>query len=75
MPGGCSDFDWRADAIVEDTVNLLNSFPNASISFANRSLNKAADWLAKASLLRMCPLDWVGNHHPATTILFGFHSF
>ncbi|KAF7802615.1 uncharacterized protein G2W53_041726 [Senna tora] len=32
---------------------------NASIRFAGRTLNKPVDWLPKAFLLRMCPLDWV----------------
>ncbi|KAF7839386.1 uncharacterized protein G2W53_007868 [Senna tora] len=44
-----------------DSIGLLNSMRNASIRFAGRTLNKPVDWLAKALLLRMCPLDWVCN--------------
>ncbi|KAF7825298.1 reverse transcriptase [Senna tora] len=53
--------DWKSAMIVKDIVAKLSSLPNVSVHQVGRRFFVAADWLAKATLKRMCPLDWVCN--------------
>ncbi|KAF7815661.1 reverse transcriptase [Senna tora] len=53
--------DWKSAMIVKDIVARLSSLPNVSVHHVGRRFSMAADWLAKATLKRMCPLDWVCN--------------
>ncbi|OMO55679.1 reverse transcriptase [Corchorus capsularis] len=50
--------DWRIKHIVQDTQLMLNSIQEKEIRKICRSANKAADWFANQSRLRMLCRDW-----------------
>ncbi|KAL4355533.1 hypothetical protein GQ457_06G027680 [Hibiscus cannabinus] len=55
---------WESAAVEEDIVSLTASFPLFSFCFVFRSCNKIANWIAKACLKGICPLDWQVNPPP-----------
>ncbi|KAF7813703.1 reverse transcriptase [Senna tora] len=52
------EVDWKCSAIISN-IDLAKRLPDVSFNFVGRCCNKAADWLAKVALGRMCPVDWV----------------
>ncbi|KAF7839752.1 reverse transcriptase [Senna tora] len=53
------EVDWKCSAIISNIDLAKRRLPDVSFNFVGRCCNKAADWLAKAALGRMCPVDWV----------------
>ncbi|CAN1811616.1 hypothetical protein LINPERHAP1_LOCUS26280 [Linum perenne] len=50
---------WECFGLLGSIVNILQSFPQISVSFTPRSLNRKADWVAKSTRLGSLPSDWV----------------
>lgn len=59
---------WECEVLCADITSMLDSLPNFSLEAVSREANKAADWLAKKALRRMCPMDWVSKP-PSSLIL------
>ncbi|KAL4318880.1 hypothetical protein GQ457_18G015470 [Hibiscus cannabinus] len=55
---------WESAAVEEDIVSLTAFFPLFSFCFVSRSCNTVADWVAKACIKGICPLDWQVNPPP-----------
>ncbi|KAF7840001.1 reverse transcriptase [Senna tora] len=53
------EVDWKCSAIISNIDLAKRRLLDVSFNFVGRCCNKAADWLAKAALGRMCPVDWV----------------
>ncbi|KAF7829488.1 reverse transcriptase [Senna tora] len=52
------NWDWRVSGIMKEILLVCGQLSWPSILHVKRSVNKAADWVAKNALRRMCPLVW-----------------
>ncbi|OMO95972.1 reverse transcriptase [Corchorus olitorius] len=50
---------WDTRTIELDIASLTCFFDSFSFSFVHRSANRAADWVAKNTRKRCCPVDWM----------------
>ncbi|OMP07814.1 hypothetical protein COLO4_07023 [Corchorus olitorius] len=50
---------WYTRTIELDIASLTCFFDSFSFSFVHRSANRAADWVAKNTRKRCCPVDWM----------------
>ncbi|KAL4379926.1 hypothetical protein GQ457_02G020200 [Hibiscus cannabinus] len=49
---------WESKAVEMDISSLKESNPFFSFCFVKRNCNKAADWVARATIKGVCPLNW-----------------
>ncbi|KAL4383031.1 hypothetical protein GQ457_15G002040 [Hibiscus cannabinus] len=49
---------WESKAVEMNIFSLKESHPCFSFCFVKRNCNKAADWIARATIKGVCPLDW-----------------
>ncbi|KAL4351678.1 hypothetical protein GQ457_06G030280 [Hibiscus cannabinus] len=49
---------WESAAIEKDIIFLIAPFSSFFFLFVKRDCNKVADWVTKASLKGVCPLNW-----------------
>jgi len=52
--------DWRCSSILYDISQLSADIQSITFPCIACSGNKAADWVTKMAIKRMCPIGWVG---------------
>ena len=59
--------DWMCDVIIDNIRSALSFIRNHSFSWIPREANSVANCIAKASLTRSCPANWI--HRPPQPLL------
>ncbi|OMO52105.1 reverse transcriptase [Corchorus capsularis] len=63
---------WNTLTIELDTINMAIYFDSFSFSFVPRNCNRAADWVARKTKKRCCPIDWM--YSPPTDLVVFLNS-
>ncbi|KAF7820511.1 reverse transcriptase [Senna tora] len=58
------NWDWLCPGIMKEILLMCGQLCWPSILHIKRIGNKAADWVARSVVRRMCPMDWVLFPHP-----------